>query len=92
MVTALLLANGYFISKIMNYFGFININQLHQIRFYYDSDHALIRATVILIISTLMSLLVTFLTKPVENDRLLAFYKKAKPMDGGNPLPFKLQK
>ena len=86
MVTALLLANGYFISKIMNYFGFININQLHQIRFYYDSDHALIRATVILIISTLMSLLVTFLTKPVENDRLLAFYKKVKPMGWWQPI------
>ena len=86
MVTALLLANGYFISKIIYYFDFININQLHQIQFYYDIDHALIRAAFILIVSTLMSLLVTFLTKPVENNRLLAFYKKVKPMGWWQPI------
>jgi len=86
MVTALLLANGYFISKIIHYLGIININQLHQIHFYYDSDHALIRATVILVISTLMSLLITFLTKPVDNDRLLAFYKRVKPMGCWKPI------
>ena len=86
MVTALLLANGYFISKIIHYLGIININQLHQMRFYYESDHALIRASIILVISTLMSLMVTFLTKPVENDRLLAFYKKVKPMGWWKPI------
>ena len=86
MVTALLLANGYFISKIIYYFDFININQLHQIQFYYDIDHALIRAAFILIVSTLMSLLVTFLTKPVENNRLLAFYKKVKPIGWWQPI------
>jgi SSS family solute:Na+ symporter len=86
MVTALLLANGYFISKIIHCLGIININQLHQIHFYYDSDHALIRATVILVISTLMSLLITFLTKPVDNDRLLAFYKRVKPMGCWKPI------
>ena len=86
MVTALLLANGYFISKIIYYFDFININQLHQIQFYYDIDYALIRAAFILIVSTLMSLLVTFLTKPVENNRLLAFYKKVKPMGWWQPI------
>jgi len=86
MVTALLLANGSFISKIIYFFDFININQLHQIQFYYGIDHALIRAAVILIVSTLMSLLVTFLTKPVENNRLLAFYKKVKPMGWWQPI------
>ena len=92
MVTALLLANGYFISKIIHYLGIININQLHQIHFYYDSDHALIRATVILVISTLMSLLITFLTKPVDNDRLLAFYKRVKPMGCWKPIALQAQK
>jgi SSS family solute:Na+ symporter len=45
---------------------------------------------VILLLCTLISLIVTFATKPVANDKLLSFYKKVRPKGWWGPIAAQL--
>jgi SSS family solute:Na+ symporter len=86
MISALLLANGFLFIKWFYNFGWISESLLNQVNGWYHEDVALIRAAVLLVLCTLISLIVTFMTKPVENDRLLSFYKKVRPKGWWGPI------
>lgn len=86
MISALVLANGYLWIKWLHDFGLVNDNLLMQVNEWYHDDVALIRATVILLLCTTISLIVTFVTKPVDNDKLLLFYKKVRPKGWWGPI------
>ena len=86
MISALFLANGFLWIKWMHGFGWVNDNVLAQVNEWYQDDVALIRATVILLLCTAISLVVTFATQPVENDKLLTFYKKVRPKGWWGPI------
>ena len=79
MISALILANGLIILNILYSNGIINKEVIDKLSFIYQEEFSLIRATLILVVSTLLSLLVTFLTKPVERNHLIEFYKKIQP-------------
>ena len=79
MISALVLANGHLIARGLYRIGWITENSHNLVQFWYNEDHALIRATVILILCTVFSIIVTFATKPVNNDKLVAFYTKVRP-------------
>ena len=53
---------------------------------WYHEDVALIRSTILLLLCTTISILVTFMTKPVNNDTLLKFYKKVRPKGWWGPI------
>ncbi len=86
MISALILANGLIILNILYSNGIINKEVIDKLSFIYQEEFSLIRATLILVISTLLSLLVTFLTKPVEINHLIQFYKKIQPKGFWNPI------
>lgn len=86
MVSALVLANGFLWAKWMHSFGWINDKALTVVNGWYQDDVALIRATVILLLCTVISLVVTFVTKPVDNEKLLAFYIKVRPKGWWKPI------
>ena len=86
MISALFLANGFLWIKWMHDFGLVNDTVLVRVNGWYQDDVALIRATVILILCTIISLVVTFATRPVDNDKLLSFYKKVRPKGWWGPI------
>ena len=86
MISALFLANGFLWIKWMHDFGLVNDTVLARVNGWYQDDVALIRATVILILCTIISLVVTFATRPVDNDKLLSFYKKVRPKGWWGPI------
>ena len=86
MISALILANGFIFIKWFYNFGWVSESLLNQVNGWYHEDVALIRATILLLLCTVISLIVTFMTKPVENDKLLSFYKKVRPKGWWGPI------
>ncbi len=86
MITALLLVNGHLFLKLFHNIGLISESSLIQSTALYHEDYALIRATVVLIVCTIVSLVVTLLTKPVEQEKLIQYYKKLKPNGWWKPI------
>jgi len=86
MISALLLANGLMILNFMHHIGLINEILIKKLSFFYQDDYSLIRATLILVVSTILSLIVTLLTKPVETNHLIKFYNKIRPKGFWNPI------
>lgn len=86
MISALVLANGFIVIKWFYNFGWISESLLNQVNGWYHEDVALIRAAILLLLCTVISLIVTFLTKPVDNDKLLSFYKKVRPKGWWGPI------
>lgn len=86
MISALILANGHLISKGLHKLGLLTNGAHNQIQFWYHEDHALIRATAILVLCTVISIIATFITKPVDNDKLVAFYTKVRPKGWWGPI------
>ncbi len=86
MAAALVLANGHLIGKGLYALGWISDSAYAQVEIWYNDDHALIRATVILVLCTVASIVVTLLTKPVDNETLLRFYCKVRPKGWWGPI------
>ena len=79
MLSALFLVNGFLWFKWMHNFEGVSDTILEQENGWYQNDVAFIRARVILLLCTAISPIVTFATKPVDNDKLLSFHKKVRP-------------
>ena len=79
MISALLLANGLIILNGLYKIGFINEVLINKLSVLYQDEYSLIRATLILVISTILSLIVTLLTNPADMNHLIKFYKKIRP-------------
>jgi SSS family solute:Na+ symporter len=86
MLSALILANGFLWAQWLHNFGLLSDSVLEVVNEWYSEDVALIRATVLLLLCTSISILVTFLTKPVDNQTLLHFYKKVRPKGLWGPI------
>ncbi len=86
MISALVLANGHIWGKGLYKMGWMSESFFQRLSIWYNEDHALIRATFILLACTAASLIVTLLTKPVANDTLVSFYKKVRPKGWWGPI------
>ncbi|WP_431129326.1 sodium:solute symporter family protein [Flagellimonas flava] len=86
MLSALILANGFLWIKWIHRWGWVNDSVLEMVNGWYHEDVALIRATVLLVLCTAISILVTFMTKPVDNATLLHFYTKVRPKGWWGPI------
>ena len=91
MISALVLANGHLWGKGLYKMGWVSEASFQRLNIWYHEDHALIRATLILLACTAISLIVTYLTKPVANETLVAFYKKVRPKGWWGPIAAQVQ-
>ena len=75
--------------ELVNFFfglGVINKSISEQILVFYEDEFSLIRASLILVISTVISIIVTLFSNPVENNHLINFYNKIKPKGYWKPI------
>ena len=86
MLSALILANGFLWVRWLYKLGWVSDSVLEIVNGWYHEDVALIRATILLLLCTTISILVTFMTKPVNNDTLLKFYSKVRPKGWWGPI------
>lgn len=86
MISALVLANGLIILNTVAKTGLLNQKIIDKLSVLYNDEYSLIRAALILVISTLLSLIVTFLTKPVDENHLIKFYQKIRPKGYWGPI------
>ena len=86
MFSALILANGLLLLNGLHKVGLINEGLINNLSILYQDEYSLIRATIILVVSTILSLIVTLLTKPVNNAHLIEFYKKIRPRGFWGPI------
>lgn len=86
MISALVLANGLIILNTVAKTGLLNQTIIDKLSVLYNDEYSLIRAALILVISTLLSLIVTFLTKPVDKNHLIKFYQKIRPKGYWGPI------
>ncbi len=86
MLSALILANGFLWGRWLHNFGLMSDSVLEVVNVWYGEDVALIRATVLLLLCTGISILVTFMTRPVDNETLLHFYTKVRPKGWWGPI------
>ena len=86
MLSALILANGFLWAKWLHNFGLLSDTVLDLVNGWYSEDVALIRATILLLLCTSISILVTFMTRPVDNTTLLHFYTKVRPKGWWGPI------
>lgn len=86
MLSALILANGFLWVQWLYKLGWVSDSVLEIVNGWYHEDVAFIRSTILLLLCTTISILVTFMTKPVNNDTLLKFYKKVRPKGWWGPI------
>lgn len=86
MLSALILANGFLWVQWLHNFDFVSDSVMEMVNGWYSKDLALIRATILLLLCTCISILVTFITKPVDNTTLLNFYIKVRPKGWWGPI------
>jgi len=86
MLSALILANGFLWAQWLHNFGLLSDSVLEVVNGWYSEDVALIRATILLLLCTSISILVTFMTRPVDNTTLLHFYTKVRPKGWWGPI------
>jgi len=86
MLSALILANGFLWAQWLHNLGLLSDSVLEVVNGWYSEDVALIRATILLLLCTSISILVTFMTRPVDNTTLLHFYTKVRPKGWWGPI------
>jgi SSS family solute:Na+ symporter len=86
MLSALILANGFLWAQWLHNLGLLSDSVLEVVNGWYSEDVALIRATLLLLLCTSISILVTFMTRPVDNATLLHFYTKVRPKGWWGPI------
>lgn len=86
MLSALILANGFLWVQWLHNFDLVSDSVMEMVNGWYSKDLALIRATILLLLCTCISILVTFITKPVDNTTLLNFYTKVRPKGWWGPI------
>ncbi len=79
MVASLILANGLLIINGLTAIGLGNNVIIEYWSVLYTEDYYLIRAVYILIITTIVWVIVAFVTKPDDDSKLESFYKLVRP-------------
>ena len=79
MICSLILANGWLILKGFHYIGLLSESSFQAYNTIYTNDFNMIRAVIILIITTLIWIVVALITKPVDKMILDRFYELVRP-------------
>ncbi len=79
MVCSLLLANGGFILRGLNAMGMLSASTFDSLNGIYTADYNMIRAVLILVITTFVWVLVVYISKPTDKDILTKFYRVVQP-------------
>ena len=79
MIASVVLANGGFVLKFFNRLGILPEAWFETLYTIYTKEYNFIRATFILFACTFIWVIVAFMTKPVDEEVLEAFYVKVRP-------------
>jgi SSS family solute:Na+ symporter len=79
MICSLLLANGGFILLGLNGIGLMSEGTFHSLNVVYTDDFNMIRAVIILIVTTFVWILVSYFSKPTDKKVLTDFYRLVQP-------------
>jgi SSS family solute:Na+ symporter len=79
MICSLLLANGGFILQGLRALGLISPGSFDSLNTLYTDDYNMIRALIILIITTIVWVIVAYMTKPSQREVLVHFYRTVQP-------------
>ena len=76
---SLIIANGNLLAKLLDWCGIMPEAWMTRIDWLYSSDAYAVLFTIIVVVCTGLWLLVTFLTSPVPEAHLKAFYRRVRP-------------
>lgn len=79
MLTSLVLANGGFLLEGLMGLGLISASTFDSLYVLYTDDFNMIRALIILVVTTIVWISVVYLTKPTHKEVLTKFYRVVKP-------------
>ena len=86
MIGSLILANGGLIFLALLNVGLISNDSFEFLNTVYTDDYNMIRAVIILLITTAIWVLVAFITKPVDEQVLNDFYRRVRPSGWWGPV------
>lgn len=89
MICSLLLANGGLILLGLWHTGLLPETTFNYLNTLYTSEYNMIRAVIILVITTVVWIIVTFSTRPVDSDKLNHFYRLVRPSGWWSPIAIK---
>ena len=86
MITSLILANGGFILLGLRYIDLLTESGYNQLNVLYTDEYNMIRAVIILIITTIVWVIIAYTTRPSESNVLNQFYRLVKPSGWWGPI------
>ena len=86
LIGSLILANGWLLLILMESSGIISTSSYEYLNTVYTEDFNMIRALIILIITTLIWVVVAFVSKPVDTEVLTEFYRRVRPSGWWGPI------
>jgi SSS family solute:Na+ symporter len=79
MIASFIMANGQFWVNIMKKMGLFSPEKYEKINIIFSSEYDMLRATFILVTSTVIWVVVTLITRPDNVEHLQKFYRKVRP-------------
>ncbi|QXD15991.1 Na+:solute symporter [Rhodocaloribacter litoris] len=79
MVGSVLIANGLLLARGLDALGLMPAPLLDVLVLFYGAEYNFIRSVVILLVCTLIWVTVTLHTRPVSEEKLVAFYRRVRP-------------
>ena len=86
MLGSLLLANGGLILLVLHYFGILSNASYDYFNTFYTEEYNMIRAVIILVITTIIWVIIALLTRPVADKTLNHFYRTVRPSGWWGPI------
>ncbi len=89
LIGSLILANGWLILALLQSAGILDNESYNYLNTLYTEDYNMIRALIILIITTAIWIIVALCSKPVDTDVLNEFYRRVRPSGWWGPVALK---
>ena len=86
LVGSLILANGWLLLALMKSSGLITAGSFEYLNTIYTEEFNMVRAVIILVITTMIWIIVAFISKPVDNNVLNEFYRRVRPSGWWGPI------
>lgn len=86
MIASLIIATGHILVKPVEAMGWLSPEVMESIKYFYSKEMFAVRLITIVVVVTSIWLVVTFLTKPVDEEHLEEFFRRVRPGGWWQPL------